>query len=64
TLPIDQPSVIAVTVSYTVAALGRPGPVFVEGQEIERVRVVAMPGGATRTAFITRTGRELVPAGR
>ena len=35
------------------------GPVFVNGEEVERVRVTATSGGASSVAYVTRSGREV-----
>jgi hypothetical protein len=34
--------------------------VYAEGEEVERVRVSASLGGATRVAYVTKSGREIV----
>lgn len=60
TIPTDQPSVISATASFTLTAASGGGPVFVGGEEVERVRVTASYGGASRVAYITKSGREIV----
>jgi hypothetical protein len=39
------------------------GPVYVEGERVERVHVAAGPGGDSRASYVTATGREIAPAG-
>ena len=59
TLPTTQPSVITATASFTIVA-STGGPVFVQGEEVERVRVTASYGGASQVAYITASGREIL----
>lgn len=61
TLPLDQPSVILVSTSFTITA-ANGGPVFVDGERVERVRVSATVGGAGPVTYVTRSGREIVLA--
>jgi hypothetical protein len=60
TLPTNQASAVSIWASFTLSAAARGGPVFVEGEEIERVRVSATLGGGGHVAYVTRSGRELV----
>ena len=59
TIPTNEPSIISASATFTVAALD--GPVFVDGEEVERIRVTAAHGEASHVAYVTRSGRE-VPA--
>jgi len=59
TIPTDQPAVITATTSFTIVA-SSGGPVFVQGEAVERVRVTAGWGGASQVAYITKSGREIV----
>ncbi|MBZ0160619.1 hypothetical protein [Candidatus Methylomirabilis sp.] len=61
TIPTNQSSVISASATFTLAALPGVGPVFAQGEEVERVRVEAVMGGALQVAYITKSGRE-VPA--
>lgn len=62
-IPTDQPSIISASASFTLVALGAQGPVFVEGEEVDRVKVTASVGGPAQVAYITKSGREiLVPS--
>lgn len=62
-IPTNQPCVITATTSFTiVAATG--GPVFVQGEAVERVQVTATWGGAAQVAYVTRSGRTLVVRAR
>ncbi len=64
TIPTDQPAVISATTSFTIVAAAGGGPVFVEGEEVEQVRVTAVLGGASSVAYVTKSGREIVVTGR
>ena len=59
TIPTNEPSIISAAATFAVAALD--GPVFVDGEEVERVRVTASHGAESHVAYVTRSGRE-VPA--
>jgi hypothetical protein len=59
TLPTDQPSLISASATFDlVASLGQ-GPVYAEGERVERVRVVASLGGPPQVTYITVSGREI-----
>ena len=45
--------------SFTLTASGARGPLFVEGEEVERVRVSATAGATSRVSYITKSGREV-----
>jgi hypothetical protein len=62
TIPTNEPSVISATASFTLTASSGGGPVYAEGEEVERVRVSASLGGPTQVAYITKSGREIVAA--
>jgi len=51
--------VISATATYTLAASVGGGPVYAEGEELERVRVVATMGGGERLEYITTSGRAM-----
>jgi uncharacterized 2Fe-2S/4Fe-4S cluster protein (DUF4445 family) len=59
TIPTNQPSVISVSASFALASASG-GPLYVEGEEIERVRVTGVYGGVSHVAYVTRSGRELI----
>jgi hypothetical protein len=59
TLPTNQPNVISATASFTITSSAGNGPVLVDGEEVERVRVSATAGGRTHVAYVTRSGREV-----
>jgi hypothetical protein len=61
TAPTTQPFVISASATYAVAALEGQGPIYAEGEPVERIRVTAAMGGRQRVSYITRSGRE-VPA--
>lgn len=63
TIPTNEPSVISATASFTLTALGVGGPVYAEGEEVERVRVTAVHGGLSTVTYLTASGRE-IPAER
>ena len=60
TIPTNEPSIISASASFTLTASSGGGPVYAEGEEVERVRVSASLGGATQVAYITKSGREIV----
>jgi hypothetical protein len=60
TIPTDQPSVISASATFTLTASSGGGPLFVQGEEVERVRVVTNYGGASQVAYLTRSGREVL----
>jgi hypothetical protein len=64
TIPTNEPSVISASASFTLVTANGGGPVYAEGEEVERVRVSANVGGATQVAYITKSGREIVVTGR
>jgi hypothetical protein len=59
-LPADQPSVLTASASFPLIAAAGDGPVFVQGEAVERIHVSASYGGGTRVAYITTSGREIV----
>ena len=59
-IPTNEPSVISASASFTLVAATGGGPVYVEGEEVERVRVSAHFGGPTQVAYVTKSGREIV----
>jgi hypothetical protein len=59
TIPTSQPSVLSASATFTLAALPGAGPLYAEGEEVERVRVAAILGGPSQIVYITRSGREL-----
>ncbi len=63
TIPTTQPSVISASATFVVASLGG-GPVYAEGEEVDRVRVSAALGGASYVSYITKSGREVVLGAR
>lgn len=60
TIPTDQASVIFAFATFTATAAAGSGPVFVEGEEVERVTVSAGLGVTSRVAYVTKSGREIV----
>lgn len=59
TIPTSQPSIVSASTSFVLTAANGGGPVFVHGEEVERVRVTATPGGASTVAYVTKSGREV-----
>jgi hypothetical protein len=57
TIPTTQPSILSATATFLVADLGG-GPVYADGELVERVRVSATATGVSRMSYITRAGRE------
>jgi hypothetical protein len=63
TIPTAQPSVISATATFVLADLAG-GPVYADGELIERVRVSATAAGLSRVSYITRSGREVFVRGQ
>jgi hypothetical protein len=59
TIPTNQPSVISASATFTLASLPSTGPLFAQGEQVERIRVAAVLGGLPTTTYITRSGREV-----
>ena len=59
TIPTAQPSVISASATFVLADLGG-GPVYADGEPVERVRVSAAASGVSRLSYITRSGREVM----
>jgi hypothetical protein len=62
TIPTDQPSVISATASFTVIAGASGGPIYADGERVERVLVATRPGGGSDVTYVTVSGRELIVA--
>jgi hypothetical protein len=62
-IPSNQPSVISATASFAILA-STGAAVFVEGEEVERVRVTVSSEGAAQVAYVTKSGRAVVVAGQ
>jgi hypothetical protein len=58
TIPTTGPSVITATATFTLVA-ANGGPVLVDGEAVDHVRVTAALGGVSRVAYVTRSGREI-----
>ena len=61
TIPTNQPSVISASATFTLAAVPGVGPLLVQGEHVEQVRVAAVLGGPSQVTYITTSGHE-VPA--
>jgi len=59
TIPTNQPSVISASATFTLAALLADRPIFVEGEQVELVRVAAVLGGGSLVVLVTGSGREV-----
>lgn len=62
TVPTDQPGVISATSSFTVVADGGGGPLYADGEPVERVLVTSTLGRGSEVTYITVSGREFVVA--
>jgi hypothetical protein len=58
-VPTDQPSVVSATATFERVAWGGGGPVYADGEPIERVRVTSTMGGLALVTYITASGREI-----
>jgi hypothetical protein len=59
TIPTNEPSIVGAFVSFTLASVTGGAPVYVDGEEVERVRVTAAAAGPSTVAYVTRAGREI-----
>ena len=59
TLPTTQPSIIGASATFDLVASSGQGPVYAEGERVERVRIVASLGGPAQVTYITASGREI-----
>jgi hypothetical protein len=58
TLPATQVAVLGASATFNVVLAGGP-PLRIDGEEVEKVKVAALPGRATQRSFITKAGREI-----
>lgn len=58
TISKAYPSVLTASVIYQLAALG-VGPVYAQGELVEKVRVEAAMGGGSTMTYITTSGKEI-----
>lgn len=59
TIPTNEPSVVGASASFALAAMTGGAPVYVDGREVERVRVTATTAGPPTVAYVTRAGHEI-----
>jgi hypothetical protein len=59
TVPTTQPFVISASATYAITAMESPGPVYADGEAVDRIRVTSSLGGVQRVSYITRSGREV-----
>lgn len=59
-IPTNQASVITASVSFTLTAGAGHTPIFVDGEPVERVVVVAGVGSESSATYYSRSGRVLV----
>jgi len=59
TIPTNQPSIISATATFTLVSLGVGGPVYAQGEAVERVQVTAVHGGPSIVTYLTASGNEL-----
>ena len=52
-------TVLTATATFTLLADAGGGPLYAEGEEVARVRVAAVLGGASAVTYLTRAGREI-----
>jgi hypothetical protein len=60
TIPTDQPCLVSAAATFTLVAAGIDGPMYADGEEVERVRVSAALGGQAQAVYLTRSGREVL----
>jgi hypothetical protein len=61
TIPTTQASLISASASFTVADAGG-GPLYADGESVERVVVTARLGGGSEVRYVTASGRAIVVA--
>jgi hypothetical protein len=59
-ISIAYPSIITTSVTFQLAAAGI-GPIYAEGERVDKIKVAANLGGKSTVTYITESGRE-VPA--
>jgi hypothetical protein len=64
TIPTDQPCLISATASFTAVAGAGGGPIYADGEPVERVVIMARPGAPGEVTYVTASGREFVVAAR
>lgn len=57
-LPASYPSQLIVSSSFTITA-SNGGPIYAEGEKVEKVRVTAKMGGDSEVVYITESGKEI-----
>ncbi|MDO9287871.1 MAG: hypothetical protein Q7T83_03680 [Thermodesulfovibrionales bacterium] len=57
-LPVSYPSQLIVSSSFTITA-SNGGPIYAEGEKVEKVRVTAKMGGDPEVVYITESGKEI-----
>ena len=61
TIPTTQASLISASASFTVADAGG-GPLYADGESVDRVVVTARLGGGSEVTYVTASGRAIVVA--
>jgi hypothetical protein len=61
TVPTDQAGLISASVSFSVADAGG-GPLYADGEPVDRVVVTARLGGGSEVRYVTVSGRAIVMA--
>jgi hypothetical protein len=61
---VNQPCVISASATFPLVATGAGGPVYADGEEIDRVRVTAALGGEAQAVYLTPSGREVLASAR
>ena len=59
TIPVSEPSVVAAWTSFVFSAAAGQGPLYVNGEEVEHVRVTADPAGESSAVYVTASGRDI-----
>lgn len=58
-IPLSYPCILTVTATYTLLSASLDGPVYVNGERIEKVRIASAVGSDMSVTYITESGREI-----
>jgi len=59
TIPTNEPSIIGAFASFMLATATVGAPLYLGGNEVERVRVTAAPTGPSTVSYLTKAGHEI-----
>ncbi len=60
TLPAGFNSILHATVTYDAPIASLGGPIYADGEKVEKIRVSSTMGGASKVVYITESGKEVI----